>query len=554
MSDRVERVVVDLPVPPEERQRRLMVEVHRLADLSTVDWTDQLQRRAEEYTGNFGVSSAQMKALVHARLKDKAEERRTEQREEKQQKVDAKEKKVTEIEKQKDDAEKLKAELLFLDEQKEAKRKAAEKTAEFVKIQKSPSAEHESKLIRLAKRLDADIDELRVEFAAYVEDVISASLTEPWPEPIDTATILHETMAQFRRYVVVRIEGKVATTLWTLQAWVHNEIATHSPILAVTSVVPNSGKTTALGVLERMTPNAYSAVEMTGPNIYHIIDRLRPTLIIDEADRLFLRRHDIAYIVNASWTRGAKVPRLVRGEWHDFNIFSPKIIGTLGLHVTPQTHSRFIVIKLEPKMDVDDEKVEDFHYVDDETFVALRRKLMRWTIDNAAKLKDAKPEMPVGFSNRLGQNWRLLFAIAELAGGDWPKLAHAAAIALSHKSEDEAPEHVRLLAAAHPLVAGRSFIASAELKKVLNNDPLGEWQDFRGHGPISEKQIATLLGLFEIYPKVHHPVRGSTHSERGYLTEHFAPVFHRYLQPVPETMPNRTTVQSKRSSKKGRKK
>jgi hypothetical protein len=37
--------VVDFPVSPEERQRRLMVEVHRLAGLATVDWTYQLQHR-----------------------------------------------------------------------------------------------------------------------------------------------------------------------------------------------------------------------------------------------------------------------------------------------------------------------------------------------------------------------------------------------------------------------------------------------------------------------------------------------------------------------------
>ena len=58
MSD--EKVVVSFPISPEERQRRLMVEINRLADLAMVDWAYQLQKREKEYTelasGAFTVS------------------------------------------------------------------------------------------------------------------------------------------------------------------------------------------------------------------------------------------------------------------------------------------------------------------------------------------------------------------------------------------------------------------------------------------------------------------------------------------------------------------
>ena len=56
---------------------------------------------------------------------------------------------------------------------------------------------------------------------------------------------------------------------------------------------------------------------------------------------------------------------------------------------------------------------------------------MRWAIDNAEALKDAEPEMPPGFDNRLGDNYRLLLAIADLAGGEWPERAREAAQGLS---------------------------------------------------------------------------------------------------------------------------
>src|SRR5262245_39809089 len=98
-------------------------------------------------------------------------------------------------------------------------------------------------------------------------------------------------MAQLRRYVVLHDEVPVAIVLWVMFAWMH-EIAMHSPLLIITSAEPDSGKTTALGVIQRMTPRPYPVVELTGPGLFHIVDSLHPTLIIDEADQLFQRKSD----------------------------------------------------------------------------------------------------------------------------------------------------------------------------------------------------------------------------------------------------------------------
>ena len=41
--------------------------------------------------------------------------------------------------------------------------------------------------------------------------------------------------------------------------------------------------------------------------------------------------------------------------------------------------------------------------------------------DNRHTLESRDPKMPDGAFNRLADNWRPLFAIAEVAGGDWPR-------------------------------------------------------------------------------------------------------------------------------------
>ena len=54
--------------------------------------------------------------------------------------------------------------------------------------------------------------------------------------------------------------------------------------------------------------------------------------------------------------------------------------------------------------------------------------------------------MPAGFENRLGDNYRLLLAIADLAGGEWPQRARQAAQRLSGTA-DTTSAGTRLLAA-----------------------------------------------------------------------------------------------------------
>jgi hypothetical protein len=255
-------------------------------------------------------------------------------------------------------------------------------------------------------------------------------------------------------------------------------------------------------------------------------------LIVDEADKLFARKNDLLHIVNYGWTRGGKVPRIVSGFPREFDVFCPKIIGMKGLNVPDTLASRGVIVKMWPKLD--DEKVDDFSYCDNEAFETLRRKAARWARDHGDKVAATQPAMPIGFGNRTGANWKILFAIAELAG--CIKQAHAAAVAVVAKRRGQLSEGVRLLAAIREVLDSRVTITSAELVEKLVADESAEWSEFRGRGQITQRQVAVLLDQYDINPGVIHPTGRSTVAARGYRAEWFADAFAKYLPPKRSTV------------------
>jgi Protein of unknown function (DUF3631) len=82
---------------------------------------------------------------------------------------------------------------------------------------------------------------------------------------------------------------------------------------------------------------------------------------------------------------------------------------------------------------------------------------------------NAEPEMPVGFDNRLGDNWRLLLAIAELAGDTFAEQARQAASKLS-KVADVASTSERVLADIREIFDGLDHLKRDEINRLSSAD------------------------------------------------------------------------------------
>ena len=154
--------------------------------------------------------------------------------------------------------------------------------------------------------------------------------------------------------------------------------------------------------------------------------------------------------------------------------------------------------------------------------------MARWSADNQKVLRDAKTLMPETFDNRRADNWRVMLAIADLAGEDWGEKQFVA-IKLEGAS-DISSISVRLLADIKRIVdeGGCDCILSAVLVERLKEDPEQPWAEWgRGKG-LTQNSLAVLLG--------GGGGRGRQAASRT-LPTHFRDLFARPFQAASKTLP-----------------
>ncbi len=151
-------------------------------------------------------------------------------------------------------------------------------------------------------------------------------------------------------------------------------------------------------------------------------------------------------------------------------------------------------------------------------------------LDCALELWFAVPEEAF---NRLADNWRPLFAIANVAGGGWPERALAAFNHLTMRVGMEAQgTEVRLLRDIRQVFSesGIGRMRSKELVQALCKLADGRWPEaHRGGRAITETWLAGRLREFGIRS---HTMRVGEQVGRGYDVADFGEAFARYLGDV----------------------
>jgi Protein of unknown function (DUF3631) len=348
----------------------------------------------------------------------------------------------------------------------------------------------------------------------------------PWPERVEGVELLCEMSAAIHKHVVMPYHCADATALWVVQTYML-DVLDITPRLAVTSPEKQCGKTTLLDVLCRLVWRPLEASNTTTSPIFRTIEKVRPTLLLDESDTFLPESEELRGILNSGHRRGGSVLRMVGDDFEprQFGTYAACAIAMIG-QLPGTLADRSIGIELQRRLA--GEVVEPFRFDRTEHLDRLASKAARWAADNADRVRAADPSMPPGVFNRLADNWRGLLSIADAAGGEWPQRARRALQAIQGTVEDNSVR-VQLLADIRAIFADRQVDRLPSLKLVeeliaIEGRP---WGELKAGKPLSQNGLARLLKPLKIRPGTKR-IDGEK-TAKGYDLFQFDDAFSRYL-------------------------
>jgi Protein of unknown function (DUF3631) len=339
-----------------------------------------------------------------------------------------------------------------------------------------------------------------------------------------------------------------AAALWAVHCHMMDRWES-TPRLACLSAEPGSGKTRVLEILELLVPRPVAAINVSPAYLFRRVadENGPPTILFDEIDTVFgpkaKENEELRAFLNAGHRRGAVAGRcVIRGksvETEDLPAYCA--VAVAGLGWLPDTIlSRSVIVRMRRRHA--GETVEPFrHRQHGQRGDEIRRRIALW----AATQPDVVtwPELPPTIQDRDADVWEALIAVADLAGGDWPKLAREAAVALVAASKEADPSlGIRLLADTRIIFAGKEMLSSKVMLDHLLGMEESPWADIRGK-PLDQRGLAHRLRQYGIKSKT---IRVGDATPKGYVLTDFQDAWARYV-PSPEKSATSATEKTTQS-------
>jgi len=351
---------------------------------------------------------------------------------------------------------------------------------------------------------------------------------EPWPHAVNGAELLQAVTNTIHKYVICSKHTARSATLWIAHTYLLDVIHC-SPLAIITAPDKGCGKSTLLDVMADMVYQPIPTASISAPALYRTIEEYHPTLLIDEVDSFLAGDEAMRGIINCGHKR--KLAFVMRCDGEDnkpkrFSTWSAKVLSGISaknLHDT--ITSRGIILELRKKLPTETIASNRNNHAE---YLAISRKLMRWTADIKDQVKQSNPTLPNGLDDRQKDNWETLLTLADIAGGHWPETARETATVICSKAETKSykTELLEDIKTAFELKK-IDRVSTVDLIAYLCEDDEANWATYNHGKQISPKQLAKLLSGYGI---VSATKRFSGYSTaKGYEITQFLDVWARYI-------------------------
>lgn len=268
---------------------------------------------------------------------------------------------------------------------------------------------------------------------------------DPWPDQIEPAQLLEDIAYIVRRFIICQVETAHAVALWVAMTWLMDVVQV-APLAVITAPEKRCGKSQLLFLLGRLVKRPLTASNISSAALFRSIDAWQPTLLVDEADAFMRENEELRGLLNCGHTRDSAYIVRVVGDDHTpkkFGVWGAKALAGIG-HLADTLMDRSITLELRRKLP--HEQVDRLRYAEPGLFDVLAAKLARFAEDYREAVRRTRPDLPSNLNDRAQDNWEPLLAIADVAGGQWPKWGRSAALKLSGSASSTESLGAELLA------------------------------------------------------------------------------------------------------------
>lgn len=376
-----------------------------------------------------------------------------------------------------------------------------------------------------------------------VEEAWDAHSPGEWEALTGHLDDVHELLTRFVAFPSE--EAADAVSAWVVHAHLARLDAFDStPRLAALSPEKGSGKTRTLEVLELVVPQPLHAVNISAAAMFRLVEKSRPTLLLDECDtylgpRVSKDHEDVRALVNAGHRRGARAVRCVgdagKMTIREYPAFCA--VALAGIGDLPDTiMQRSVVIAMKRRRP--DEHVTQYRArVAEPIGHAIRDRLAAWAEQHALQIAETTVTMPEGVTDRAADVWEPLVIIGDAAGPSWSRRLRSACSALTAANvEQSASLGVRLLADVRTVFGSGDKVHTEHLLVALNRLEDAPWGDLRGR-ELDARRLARFLRPYDVRPGDQ---RIGDKVAKGYDRGDFHDAWLRYLSPPSGTATSAT--------------